>query len=142
MAMTRYYSKTTGTTYLDGIHSSMPKDAVKIDEQRFIDVLINTPADKTIGHDGSGLPILVDKLPEDKSPAERAWRDAELVSSDWLVSRHRDEIDMNGAPASLSIEQFGELLAYRQELRDWPLSNDFPSQAHRPMAPEWLTETI
>lgn len=68
---------------------------------------------------------------------ERAWRDREVSSTEWLVTRHRDEQDMQMA-TTLTAEQFAELLVYRQALRDWPQSQAFPDAEQRPVAPAFL----
>lgn len=39
-----------------------------------------------------------------------------LDSSDWLVSRHRDQSEMGG-PTTLTWDEYNELLSYRQYLR-------------------------
>ncbi|MGY2398660.1 phage tail assembly chaperone [Pseudomonas sp. SDO5271_S396] len=84
------------------------------------------------------VPVL---SPEDVQVAlnasERAWRDAELASILWLRERHRDQQEI-GKATTLSGEQFAELLAFVQALRDWPQSPDFPDSAHRPVAPLWI----
>ncbi|KAB0547892.1 phage tail protein [Pseudomonas argentinensis] len=59
----RYYSKTTGTTYLSNIHSHFPDDAVPITEERYLAVIANAPAGKVRSHDDQGLPILIDPPP-------------------------------------------------------------------------------
>lgn len=57
----RYYSRTTGTTYVDGVHDGqIPQDAVPIDDERYQQVIANPSPGKMRGHDASGLPILVD----------------------------------------------------------------------------------
>lgn len=57
----RYYSKTTGSTYLTGINDqAMPDDVVSITEQRFLEVLANPTPGKIRSHDADGLPILID----------------------------------------------------------------------------------
>lgn len=57
----RYYSPTTGSTYLPSIHEGMiPEDAVPIDEPRFLSVIANPPAGKVRSHDEHGLPFLLD----------------------------------------------------------------------------------
>jgi hypothetical protein len=79
-------------------------------------------------------------LPEAVAPdpaVERAWRDGELIRTEWLIARHRDEVEMTN-PTTLSAEQYGELLAWRQLLRDWPESAAFPDSAARPVPPAWL----
>jgi len=140
---TRYYSKTTGCTYLTSLHgTNMPADAVPIDEGRFLSVIGNPPEGKIRGHDAEGLPILIDPLPptaEALSVLERAWRDAEIEGVKWLCERHRDQLDI-GEQTTLTPEQFGELLTYIQALRDWPQSLDFPDSQHRPIAPAWVAE--
>lgn len=85
--------------------------------------------------DGAFAPASV----ADASPLERTWRDAEIRSTEWMVSRHRDEVDMQLA-TTLEAEQYAELLTYRQALRDWPQSAPFPGSAQRPVAPPWIAE--
>lgn len=71
--------------------------------------------------------------------AERSWRDGELASLMWLRERHRDQLEI-GREATLSAEQFTELLEYTQDLRDWPQSPDFPDIEQRPVLPAWIAE--
>ncbi len=87
-----------------------------------------------------GRPVLASTLPP--TPAqleavERTWRDSELTRTEWIIARHRDEADM-GQPTTLTAEQYGELLAWRQLLRDWPAAPAFPDRAGRPAPPDWL----
>ena len=49
----------------------------------------------------------------------RAQRDAAIRDTDWLVMRHRDEVD-SGRGTTISETEYSELLEYRQSLRDWP----------------------
>ncbi|MDH0730990.1 phage tail assembly chaperone [Pseudomonas sichuanensis] len=70
---------------------------------------------------------------------ERAWRDSALAAVMWLRDRHRDQVE-GGAATTLTAEQFQELLAYMQALRDWPQSEAFPDSAQRPVAPPWIAE--
>jgi len=51
-------------------------------------------------------------------------RDSILADTDFLVVRHRDQLD-TGTPTTLSAEQYAELLTYRQTLRDFPTTVDF-----------------
>ena len=90
--------------------------------------------------DAGGHPVLAASLPltvEQLEAAERSWRDSELRRSEWLIARHRDEVDMV-TPTTLSAEQYGELLTWRQLLRDWPASRAFPDASGRPVPPTWL----
>lgn len=59
----RYYSKSTGCTYLDGIHDFMPADAVEISDDRYQSVIANPSPGKIRSHDADGLPILIDPPP-------------------------------------------------------------------------------
>jgi hypothetical protein len=62
--MARYYSRTTGCTYLDDVHRNMPDDVIPIDEERYLSVIGNPAPGKIRGHDVQGLPILVDPSPQ------------------------------------------------------------------------------
>lgn len=144
--MNRFYSQSTGTCYLEGIHDRIPSDAVLIDDERYLAVIAEPELGKVRSHDSGGLPILIDppvvELTADQLAAnERAWRDAEVSSTEWLVTRHRDEQDMQLA-TTLTAEQFAALLVYRQALRDWPQTEVFPDSAQRPVAPAWIAEQV
>ncbi|MEL7551960.1 phage tail assembly chaperone [Pseudomonas protegens] len=139
--MKRFYSQTTQTSYLQGVHSVRPADAVEIPEALYLAVIGNPTPGKIRAHDERGLPYLVD-VPEvvpDLAAQEREWRDDELSSVMWLRERHRDQLEIK-VGSTLSAEQFTELLVYMQALRDWPQSPDFPAIQHRPTAPEWIAE--
>jgi hypothetical protein len=58
-----------------------------------------------------------------------------LSRSDWLTTRHRDQLEAS-IPTSLTSEQFSELLTYRQALRDWPVSGDYNEPY--PAQPSWM----
>lgn len=142
--MSRFYSQSTGCVYLSGINPSMPSDAVSITEERFIAVIGNPAPGKVRSHDAEGLPVLIDAAPlsvSERSGQARKWRDEQLLASQWLVDRDRDE-EAAGRPLSLSIEDHQELLDYRQELRDWPASTGFPADTSRPLAPGWLMRML
>lgn len=76
---------------------------------------------------------------EELSAAARLWRDSELSNSQWLVERHRDEVD-TGAATTLTTAQYRALQVYRQKLRDWPEAAGFPADSSRPETPDWLPE--
>ena len=50
-------------------------------------------------------------------PTIQQVRDQKLYETDWMVFRHRDQIDAT-LPTTLTNEQFQNLLIYRQDLRD------------------------
>ena len=58
-----------------------------------------------------------------------------LISTDWYSIRHKEQLDA-GIPVSLTPEQYAELLAYRQALRQWPVSGDY-NEAF-PIPPGWM----
>jgi|GEM_PF-2404246 len=92
-----------------------------------------------------GVPLLArseSALETGPEPATiaRAWRNQELAASQWLVDRDRDE-QAAGTPLTLSSDQYHELLDYRQDLRDWTLTTDFPKDFSKPLAPVWLNTT-
>lgn len=68
---------------------------------------------------------------------QRAWRNSELSGVEWLRNRHRDEQDLQRQP-TLTAMQFTELLGYMQQLRDWPQTEAFPENKHKPVAPPWI----
>uniref|UniRef100_A0A6H1ZEC4 Putative tail protein n=1 Tax=viral metagenome TaxID=1070528 RepID=A0A6H1ZEC4_9ZZZZ len=82
----RYYSKTTGATYLDGRHAAMPVDAVAISEARYMDVIGNPAAGKIRSHDSEGLPFLIDPPVHEPSPDDIE-RDLTAV-----LNRHLDAV--------------------------------------------------
>ncbi|SDC64515.1 Phage tail assembly chaperone protein [Pseudomonas guariconensis] len=78
-------------------------------------------------------------LAADPAEAERSWRDGEIAAHEWLVSRHRAEVELQ-RDTTLTAEQYAELLQYLQALRDWPAAEAFPDSAQRPVAPLWIAE--
>lgn len=52
-----------------------------------------------------------------------------LTDTDWLVTRHRDQVDARQV-TTLTAEQYAELLAFRQALRD--------AKGELPAPPDWL----
>lgn len=69
--------------------------------------------------------------------AARTWRQSSFSSTEWWVTRHRDEQEL-GRGTTLKAQQYLELLEYRQALRDWPDSAHFPAAVSRPPAPVWM----
>lgn len=65
------------------------------------------------------------------------FRVALIASTDWLTTRHRDQRDA-GEITSLTEAQYAELLAYKQSLRDWPISGSY-NEAF-PAKPHWMAQ--
>lgn len=141
--MKRLYSRATQTTYIPGLHASIPSDAVEISDELYSAVIGNPPDGKAREHDRNGLPYLVDAPPPvaDAAAIERQWRDSELSGVMWLRERHRDQLEIS-APTSVTNEQFEQLLIFMQELRDWPQSASFPDRKHRPESPDWIAGQV
>ncbi|MFC3944286.1 phage tail protein [Pseudomonas gingeri NCPPB 3146 = LMG 5327] len=139
--MKRFYSPTTQSSYLQGLNSEIPGDAVEISEDLYLSVIGNPAPGKVRAHDEHGLPYLIDAplTVVDLAAQEREWRNIELSAVTWLRDRHRDQSDI-GVATTLTDVQFAELLRYMQALRDWPQSDDFPAQGSRPIAPAWIAD--
>jgi len=58
-------------------------------------------------------------------------RDALVSVGDWLVQRHRDQVDA-GMPAVLTAAQDSARLTYRQALHDITLQEGFPFDVDGP----------
>lgn len=142
--MTLYSSKATGGFYDDSIHSAeqIPLDAVEITQKLHAELHEGQSMGKRISSGEDGYPILVDppaQSPEVLAVIGRVWRDGQLVVTDGMVARHRDELE-EMLKTTLSVEQYSELQAYRRLLRNWPETSEFPLVDHRPIAPSWLPE--
>ncbi|EJM65579.1 Caudovirales tail fiber assembly protein [Pseudomonas sp. GM50] len=140
--MKRFYSRTTGNTYLAGYHTSLPDDAVEIDNERYDAVIANPKAGTARAHDDEGLPVLVELAPlsdEELSQEAKAWRDQAFDRVVWLRDRHRDEVELMKT-TTLSDSEYQELLVYLQALRKWPQAKKFPSKRSRPKRPAWLVD--
>ena len=66
---------------------------------------------------------------------ERSWIENELHWAGREIDKHLD-----AAPAALNTELAWR--TYRNELRAWPLSPDFPASDKRPLKPDGLTSTV
>lgn len=139
--MKRLYSPSAGSCYVKGLHAEMPADVIEISADLFDRIIGNPVLGKVRVHDDAGVPCLIDP-PVDThgaEAAERVWRDDQVGTTEWVVTRHRDELDMQLATTLLP-EQFAALLQYRQALRDWPQAALFPNAEHRPLPPHWLAQ--
>lgn len=62
---------------------------------------------------------------EERAKRLRAERQTRLDATQWLVERHREELE-GGLATTLSAESYAALLAYRQALREFPDVEGFP----------------
>jgi hypothetical protein len=128
------------TQLIEGVHD-IPSNAVLIDNERWYEVTQDIGCTWRMSEAGelTKLPKRMIKDEQLSREFEREWRNQVLGSTEWLVARQRDEQDL-GRQTTLTVEQFSELLAFRQDLRDWPQSSEFPESQHRPTAPNWIAE--
>ncbi|WP_411958909.1 phage tail assembly chaperone [Pseudomonas sp. s4] len=139
--MTVFFSPSTGFFYDDQINSVIPDDVREITADLRDSLLAQETEGRRVVADTYGDPVLTPPPPADPevlATIERQWRDAQLLATDGIVSRHRDELEA-GVTTTLTDEQYAELQAYRRALRDWPSVGAFPSIDERPSAPIWLT---
>lgn len=139
-----YYCASDGGFYSLAFHGLIPEGAVAVSFEDYALLLEGQEQGKTIAPGADGYPILTAPprpSPEVMAGMERAWRDARLAETDGVVSRHRDELE-GGSAMTLTAEQYVELQRYRQALRYWSESGDFPLLEHRPPAPDWLAAQI
>lgn len=119
----RYYSKSTGCTYLKTVHGGdMPGDAVAITEERYQAVIANPPPGKIRDHDDFGLPILIDPPPPPPPTREqieaqrlRAYADPLTGSDRYFAEAQREGLLGNAEAAEsaklLGLARFAEIQA-------------------------------
>lgn len=144
-----YFSPSTTTFFRSDIHGepgsddcSMPDEVREVSVEVFERMLRVREQGGRVIPDEDGLPIAAPPLPptsEELAEKERRWRDRVISTTEWIVTRHRDEVDM-GQETMITPEQFSELLRYRQALRDWPTVEGFPNVDLRPNPPGWLAD--
>lgn len=120
----------------------IPDDAVPVGLENMIALKAGVTAGQVIVPGEDGEPVLGEPpppSPEVLGTIERRWRDFQLSATDPLVTRHRDELELE-LPTTLNAEQYQQLQQYRVALRFWPESADFPTQVDRPQPPNWLAD--
>lgn len=141
------FSASTCGVYVPGINTSdIPSDVIEIPQTYWVSLLqeLAVTAKMISVRADNGYPVLVDTpplAPEEAANAERFWRDAQLLATDSMVARDRDELE-DGGGTTLTSDQYAQLQAYRRALRDWPQGSFFPFTEHRPSAPLWLAEQL
>lgn len=121
---------------------SMPDDVLEVSSELFERLSGVREQGGRVVPDENGIPIAAPALlptSEELAEKERHWRDLVISTTEWIVTRHRDEVDM-GQETMITAEQFSELLKYRQALRDWPTVEGFPNVDLRPNPPGWLAD--
>jgi Phage tail assembly chaperone protein len=126
--MTKHYSPSTKGFYTPEIHgANMPADVVEITDEAWRSLLDAQSAGKSIQW-GTGAPVAADRVvsAEEVTRQVRRQRNRLLAQSDWLVMRHREELEQGGK-TTLTSAQYGGLQQWRQTLRDIPKAAGFPN---------------
>lgn len=134
-----FYAQTLGFDQVDNPGTELPSGAVEITHAQYTELFAGQAAGKAIGASATGQPVLIDPVvpPQALLRNERTWRNQLLQETQWLVLRDAEELEM-GEGTTLRTEEFKQLLAYRQALREWPNHPDFPDVRSRPLEPDWL----
>jgi len=133
-----YFSPTTSGFYHSDLHGlNIPADAFVLSEGEYCALVSNAPEGTVLSLDIDGRPKRVPVVAQRHDSTERAWRNQVLQSTQWLVLRDAEELE-TGEGTTLRAEEFKQLLAYRQALRDWPDHAEFPDARSRPVEPDWL----
>jgi hypothetical protein len=123
--MSKFYSKSTGGFYTRDIHEphQIPVDAVEISDEAWRELLDAQSRGQRIMAGTNGIPIAVDR---DPAPGLLASRDAALRETDWLVARHRDEVEIDPRHTTLTAEEYSALQQWRRSLRNITHHPEFP----------------
>lgn len=134
-----FYAQTLGFDRVESPSPALPEGAVEITQAQYAELFAGQAIGKIISATASGQPVLTDPVisPEAAISHERAWRNAVLRDTQWLVFRDAEELEV-GEGTTLRADEFKQLLAYRQALRDWPNDPEFPDALARPVEPDWL----
>lgn len=114
-----FFSASTGGFYATEIHGeNMPFDVVEITAEQHSALIEGQSDGKVITSDGNGFPILIDPVitPEQLQQQTNAAARQYLASTDWIVRRHNDELDM-GETTTLTNEEYIQLLIERKQKR-------------------------
>lgn len=126
--MTKLFSRSTGGFYSSDVHSVVPTDAVEISEETWQDLLTQQSQGKRIVSAPHGYPVATESAPttEEMEASLLMRRDSLLKGTDWLVARHRDEVELGQGQTTLNQEQYNALLSWRRALRNLPSLPGFP----------------
>jgi hypothetical protein len=124
--MTRLYSSSGKGFFDPEIHGEkIPKDAVEIEDADYKALFEAQSEGKIIDAGPDGKPIARELNDEELGSGRKTARDLLLGETDWLVARHRDELETEEG-TTLSPEQYIALQKWRCTLRDITEHPDFP----------------
>ncbi|MDH1257696.1 MULTISPECIES: phage tail assembly chaperone [Pseudomonas] len=132
------FSPQTSGFYHSQLHGlNIPADAYELSEGEYCALISNAPKGTVLSLDKDGRPERILLAEQTAASLERVWRDNQLQLTQWLVIRDMEELETGGG-TTLRTEEYRQLLAYRQALRDWPDDPEFPQSRSRPLEPDWL----
>ena len=136
-----FYAQTLGFDRVENPGPKVPEGAVEVTQAQYTELFAGQASGKHISASASGQPVLTTPVVSSTTLAahERGWRNHVLQNTQWLVLRDAEELEV-GEGTTLRSEEFKQLLAYRQALRDWPNDPDFPQASSRPLEPDWLED--
>lgn len=123
--MAKFFSKSTGGFYSLDVHDkeAIPGDAFEITDEEWRDLLAQQERGMQIVAGTHGGPIVVEP---DPAQGLLVRRDAALKDTDWLVARHRDEVELDPSQTTLTQEQYAALQSWRRTLRNITSHPSFP----------------
>lgn len=127
--MTKFYSPSENGFFSHDVHGKrgIPADAVEITDEEWQQLLQQQATGKQIVAGTHGRPVTQDR----KTVVDIiAARNRALDDTDWLVARHRDELDYGGR-VTLTAAQYSNLQAWRRALRE--VTPDMTSLPTRPV---------
>lgn len=124
----KFYSAKMRGFYSSDVHDTFPVDIVEITEQVWRSLLDAEASGKVLRHNTKGYPYADERNVYERASSLLAQRDHLLTATDWLIARHRDEVEMTieSHSRSLTAEQYNMLQSYRAALRaitkhpQWP----------------------
>lgn len=127
--MTIYFNSSTNFFYDSAIHDIIPEGSVEVSEEHRQSLLSEINPHQSLGSNKEGLPIILTRTQphSELCEMERSWRDSELVFADTQIHKIQDGNKTAG--------RVSEWRQYRNLLREWPASPDFPSKSQRPRRP-------
>ncbi|RON61017.1 phage tail assembly chaperone [Pseudomonas fluorescens] len=138
-----FYAQTLGFDHVENPGAEIPEGAVEITRAQYSELFAGQASGQVISASATGQPVLIERVvsPQTLASHERAWRNHVLQNTQWLVFRDAEELEV-GEGTTLRVEEFKQLLAYRQALRDWPNDPNFPDARSRPVEPDWLESLL
>lgn len=122
-----YYSPSARGFYSSAVKVVIPQDAVEITEEEKSALLEAQSRGKIIIPGKDGKPSLRDPNNTERAAGRISARNQMLTETDWMVNRHRDELEVEDGKTTLSRETYIALQEWRAALRAMSNHPDFPN---------------